>query len=355
MEKQDLSFIKKIGELTDDGVAVFNLQSLKFTYTNENFLKIFETESDSIFTDSNIVMKFVMAEDLTYLKSRFSELLELSHVNTTEFRLKFPNNSIKHLMCDVLILEEGKMVTAFVKDISMAKRHEDYLIKYTAQKDTLLDMLTHNLSGPLLLSKDIITSIKEGYNANNMANVNKLIGIIQENTQQCIDIVNDFLREEHMESATTYVKKTRFDIIEKINVTLDKLRAMNKDKVFILSTELTSPNINSDAVKFFQVVHNLLSNAIKFTQENGIIHIDVTEEEHSYIICIKDNGIGVPENLKMLLFKDRVVGKLGLRGEKSSGLGLSIAKKLIDLMDGKIWLESTENQGSSFYVQLPKE
>lgn len=355
MEKQDLSFIKKIGELTDDGVAVFNLQSLKFTYTNENFLKIFETESDSIFTDSNIVMKFVIAEDLTYLKSRFSELLELSHVNTTEFRLKFPNSSIKHLMCDVLILEEGKMVTAFVKDISMAKRHEDYLIKYTAQKDTLLDMLTHNLSGPLLLSKDIITSIKKGYNDNNMANVNKLIGIIQENTQQCIDIVNDFLREEHMESATTYVKKTRFDIIEKINVTLDKLRAMNKDKVFILSTELTSPNINSDAVKFFQVVHNLLSNAIKFTQENGIIHIDVTEEEHSYIICIKDNGIGVSENLKMLLFKDRVVGKLGLRGEKSSGLGLSIAKKLVDLMDGKIWLESTENEGSSFYVQLPKE
>lgn len=355
MEKQDYSFIKKIGELTDDGIIVYDLTSKKFIYVNENFLKIFEIEPDAVLNDSKLVMKFILAEDTAYLNSRFHELIETGHVNTTEFRLKFPDKIIKHLVCDVLMLDNGNMITAFVKDISMAKRHEDYLIKYTAQKDTLLDMLTHNLSGPLLLSKEIINSIHKGYSENNMADINKLIGIMQENTQQCIDIVNDFLLEEHMESANTYVKKTRFDVLEKINVTLEKLKVMNKDKNFKLTSSTTNLNINSDAVKFFQIIHNVLSNAIKYTREGGNIHIDVTEEGPCYIICISDDGIGIPDDIKPSLFKSRVIGREGLRGEKSSGLGLSMAKKLIDLMGGKVWFESEENKGAMFCVQLPKE
>ncbi len=355
MEKQDYTFIKKIGELTDDGIIVFDVQERKFIYVNDKFLKIFEVGPDEIMRDSKIVMKFILAEDSAYLSSRYKELIELGHVNTTEFRLKFPDETIKHLVCDVLMLDHGNLITAFVKNVSMAKRHEDYLIKYTAQKDTLLDMLTHNLSGPLLLSKDIISTMQKGYSENNMADISKFIAIIQENTQQCIDIVNDFLIEEHTESAGTYVKKTRFDVMEKIKVTLDKLRTMNKDKKFTLTTSLPNLNINSDAVKFFQIIHNVLSNAIKYTKPNGNIDIEVLDEGTDYIICIKDDGIGIPEKMKPLLFNGRVVGITGIKGERSSGLGLSMAKKLIDLMGGKIWFESTEDKGTSFCIQLPKE
>lgn len=348
-------FIKKIGELTEDGIAVYDINARRFIYLNDNFLKIFEIPGENLLSDSNMVLKFILGEDIIYLKSRFAELIETGCINTTEFRLKFPDNVLKHLSCDVLILEHGHLITAFVKDISKSKRHEDYLVKYTAQKDTMLDMLTHNLSGPLLISKEVISSLQKGYSENNLADISKLISIIQENTQQCIDIVNDFLREEHFESARTYVKKTRFDIIEKINVTLDKLKAMNKDKTFLLTATIRTPNINSDPVKFFQVIHNVLSNSIKFTPENGLIEINVYEDESFYIICIKDNGIGIPEPLKPLIFKDRVIGRTGLKGEKSSGLGLSIAKKLIDLMGGELWFESEENSGSAFYIKLPKE
>lgn len=354
MEKEDYTFIKKVGELTDDGVAVYNLQERRFIYVNNHFLNIFEVSPDDIFKHSKVVMKFILAEDISYLESRYQDLLSTGHVNTTEFRLKFENGDIKHLVCDVLMLENKNLITAFVKNISLAKRHEDYLIKYTAQKDTLLDMLTHNLSGPLLLSKDIIAYIQKGYSENNMADISKLIKIIQENTQQCIDIVNDFLIQEHTESATTYVKKTRFDVIEKVSVTLDKLRAMNKDKQFTLTTELKSLNINSDAVKFFQIIHNILSNAIKYTKAGGHIEITVDEKDSDYLIAVKDDGIGVPNAVRPFLFKERVKGTEGIKGERSSGLGLYMAKKLIDILGGKVSFESNEN-GSIFLVQLPKE
>lgn len=349
------NFIKKIGDITDDGIAVYDIKQKKFLYVNTNFTRIFGIDEKELLFDSKIILKFILAEDNTYLKLRYDELNETGCINTTEFRLLFPDHILKHISCDVLVLEDTNLITAFIKDISEAKKHEDYLIKYTAQKDTLLDMLTHNLSGPLQLSKDMISSLQKGYNENNLADINKLLNIMHENTQQCIDIVNDFLRQEHFESAHTYVRKTRFDLIEKIHVTLDKLRAMNKDKVFTLTAQHENINITSDAVKFFQVIHNVLSNAIKFTGEQGIIAINVSEQENAYLISIKDNGVGIPEEDWTDIFHKKVKGRVGLKGEKSSGLGLSIAKKLVELLNGRIWFESKVDGGSTFYLQLPKE
>ena len=353
--KTDFNFIRNLGELTDDGVAVYDLAAHKFLYVNAHFLKIFQIDSEPLFSNSSIILQIVLAEDTAYLTSRFEELIRTGCINTTEFRLKLSDDVLKHLSCDVITLDDTNLVTAFVKDISLAKQHEDYLIKYTAQKDTMLDMLTHNLSGPLQLSKDLISSMQKGYSENKMADVSKWISIMQENTQQCIDIVNDFLREEHSESLRTYVRKTRFDVLEKINVTLNKIKELNQDKVFSVTTDLTNLNINSDAVKFFQIIHNVLSNALKFTRAGGFIDIHVTEAEENYTIRISDNGIGIPEAVKPSLFQERVIGRTGLKGEKSMGLGLSIAKRLVQVMGGKIWFESVENSGSEFYIQLPKE
>lgn len=355
--KNNYRFIEKIGGLTEDGIAVYDFSTRKFVYANQNFLDIFQMQDSAgiLYGDSNVILKFILGEDITYLESRFQELIKTGCINTTEFRLVFHDNIIKHLSCDVLILDEPNLVTAFVKDISKLKRHEDYLIRYTAQKDTMLDMLTHNLSGPLLISRDVIASLQKGYTENNRADISKLIEIIQENTQQCIDIVNDFLREEHAESALTFVKKTRFDVVEKVKVTLDKLIAMNADKTFRLTTDLKNLNINSDPVKFFQVLHNILSNSIKFTRPGGTISIEINESRQSYTIAVHDDGIGIPGTLTSFIFQEKAAGRTGLKGEKSTGLGLSIAKRLVKLMGGEIWFESNEDKGSSFFVKFPKE
>lgn len=351
----DYSFIKRVGDLTGDGVVVYDMNNKKFLYANENFLNIFDVQHETLTADTNIVLRYVFSEDIEYLKSRSQELFTTGSLNTTEFRLVMPGDVTKHLSCDIMVLEDKNMLTAFVKDVSKTKKHEDFLIKYTAQKDIMLDMLTHNLSGPLQLSKDVISSIQKGYGENNFADVSKLIGIMQENTQQCIDIVNDFLREEHFESSQTYVKKTRFDLVDKIKVMIDKLKEINKDKNFVLKCEHKKLNINSDAVKFFQIIHNVLSNSIKFTKPNGSIEIEIKESEDSYIISLNDNGIGIPVSMFESIFKDRIMGRTGLKGEKSKGMGLSIAHRLTKIMGGEIWFESLENKGTVFYVKLPKE
>jgi two-component system sensor histidine kinase VicK len=351
-------FIKKIGRITDDGIGVYDLGAGRFIYVNDNLAKIFNVETTSLVGNANILLKVIMGEDKDYLLSRYEELLLKGHINTTEFRLAPPDSDepVKHLSCDVLMLDgSSHSVAVFVKDISKAKRHEDYLIKYTVQKDTLLDMLTHNLSGPLMLSRDIIEKLKVQYVQNDKESIQKLMSIMQENTQHCIDIVNDFLQEEHSESLQTYVRKTRFDIMEKISVTLEKLKEMNKNKKFVLASSLKNLNINSDPVKFFQVFHNILSNCLKYTYDDGTIEITVEADDANYTICINDNGIGIPKDIQEIIFKGKIPGRVGLNGEKSNGLGLSIAKKLVDVMGGKIWFQSQEGAGSSFCIQFPKE
>src|SRR6218665_3772327 len=137
--KKEYTFIKKVGELTDDGVAVYDLSARRVLYANKNFLSIFGVNENDLFLDASVIIKIVLAEDASYLVNRFNELLKTGCINTTEFRLNLIGEGLKHVSCDVLTLEDTSLVTAFVKDISMARRHEDYLIKYTAQKYTMLD------------------------------------------------------------------------------------------------------------------------------------------------------------------------------------------------------------------------
>jgi len=350
------SDIKRIGELSKDGVFIYNVQSSKFLYCNDTFAKVFNVKKEELLQQPRLVLPYIRSEDAYYLKQCFAELQKNNSVTLTEFRLQFANGAITHLLCDAYLLEDASTIIGFVKDVTKEKEHEDYIINYGAKKDTLLDMMTHNLSGPLLLSKNILTWIQQTYKDKTPGEISAQLRLIQETTQQCLDIVNDFLKEEHLESERIYIKKTRFDVLERILATLDKLIATNKNKKFRVITDLENVNINTDSVKFFQIIHNLVSNAIKFTPDNGEIDIIIEEQEKSFIFRVRDNGIGIPRDLHASLFDKRTkAGRNGLNNEQSTGLGLSIVKNLTELIGGRVWFESEEKKGAVFSIELPKE
>ncbi len=352
----DYSDLKRIGRLSKDGVFIYNANTHSFLYVNSSFADIFMEPGDAILSVSGLVLKFIKTEDKHYLAARYNELLQNGCINNTEFRLELPDGKIKHVCCDAYIMDNGDTIAGFVKDYTKTKEHEDFMINYGARKDTLLDMISYNLSGPLNMSRNIIEWTKKVVDDNRTFNVTSQLELLMENTQNSIDVVNEFLREEHQVSARTHVRKTRFDIIERIQATLDKLVEINKDKNFRLISDLTNLNINSDSVKFFQVIHNLLSNAIKFTRADGHIDIKVEEGEADFTISISDDGIGIPEKMHRYIFLQRTLAsREGLNGEKSNGLGLYIAKQLVEIIGGTLWFESRENEGSRFFVKLPKD
>lgn len=348
--------ILRIGELARDGVFMYNIDTGKFEYVNEAFATIFDVKKEDLLMQAKVVLPFVHSEDAYYLRHRLTDLLRDHSVINAEFRLYFSNGTLRHLCCDAYLLDGTSLVTGFVKDITLEKEHEDYIINYGARKDTLLDMMTHNLAGPLHLSQNILQWIHHTYTDKAPLEISAELQLIQENTKHCLDIINDFLKQEHLESEKIYVKKTRFDVVDRITATLDKLIVSNRNKQFRLITKLENLNISTDSVKFFQIIHNLVSNAIKFTPDNGQIDIIVEETPTTFIVRVRDNGIGIPRNLQLTLFDKRTPsGREGLNKEESTGLGLSIVKSLVELLKGRVWFETEENKGAVFSIELPKD
>jgi two-component system sensor histidine kinase VicK len=100
---------------------------------------------------------------------------------------------------------------------------------------------------------------------------------------------------------------------------------------------------------------NLLSNAVKFTPEGGQVLVSLRQQEAKKVVLqVSDNGVGIPNALQDSVFdKFTKANRQGTGGEITIGLGLFIAKQIVELHQGKIWLESREQEGTTFYVELP--
>ena len=110
-----------------------------------------------------------------------------------------------------------------------------------------------------------------------------------------------------------------------------------------------------DDFKFMQVSNNLISNAIKFTPDGGEITVALEEKEDRVLIRVADTGIGIPEKFHATLFdKFTRARRTGIKGEPSVGLGMSIIKTIVEWHQGKIWFESRENKGTTFFIEVPK-
>jgi signal transduction histidine kinase len=104
------------------------------------------------------------------------------------------------------------------------------------------------------------------------------------------------------------------------------------------------------------VIRNLITNAIKFTNDGGEVLIEGREKETEWLISVKDNGIGMkPEVLRILFDKTAPYTTRGTANEKGTGLGLILCKEFVEKNGGRIWVESSEGNGSTFYFTLPKE
>jgi two-component system, OmpR family, sensor histidine kinase VicK len=346
--------IKDIGKLSDDGVFVYNLFQEKLSYCNKSLIKILDVSRNDIADKSFLVLKEHLKDDDDFLRSRLDELVTKSKIMNIEFRLNAKGE--KFVSCDAYFIKEKRVIIGFVKDVTHSKKHIDYITEFGARKDAILDMVSRNLSEPLNLTNNLLNMLDQLTVGQPQRKVGNYTRLIRENTQQCIEIINSFMREEHLASKNVFVKPTRFDVIFRIQILIARIKEFSPDQNIKLISDLKELYVSGDDVKFFQVIHNLLTNAVKFTPAKGTITIEVWEKEETYMVSVTDNGIGIPDYLQPYVFnKNTPAGRSGLKGEKSIGMGLYVVKKLVDLMKGYVSFSSEENKGTSFLMELPKD
>jgi signal transduction histidine kinase len=143
------------------------------------------------------------------------------------------------------------------------------------------------------------------------------------------------------------------DILRK-NIKINTIIAANKDINLVLNVPQDISEVELDVVKIDQVLNNLISNAIKYSHSNTAVTISAFSTQKEVLISVQDQGQGIPkEEIDKIFIPFSKISVRGTAGEKSTGLGLSIVKKIVIGHLGRIWVESEVGKGSTFYFTLP--
>lgn len=353
---RDFQAFREIAEVSDEGVLLYHIPRKQISYANSIATALIGLEAGAKLQEIDERSRAIVPNDRQYLTHLGAQMILRGDPTTSaEIVVKCDREPEKIICCNVYRISGGNVLAIFLRDISKSKQHENYLVEFGTRKNTVLDTLTHHISGALLLMRHLTSEAEKSAVSTREENLKVYLGLLQENTTQCIDVINDLLKKEHETSPKVFVKTSRIDLIDKIGIVHNELTKMYSVRQFIFTHPQAPLYITTDDIKLLQVVNNLVSNAVKFSQPEKPVTIAITEDEKQVLISVTDQGIGIPDVLRPMIFQRQIgLGRTGLNGEKSIGLGLSICKNLVTLMGGEIWFESTEGVGSTFCFSLPK-
>lgn len=245
--------------------------------------------------------------------------------------------------------------TDYVKEqaaeiIKINLQREDLLISLEKQNQALNEyahVVSHDLKAPLRSIDTLINWFKED-NAHLLnENNEKSLDLILSNVEKMDLLIKGILSYSYIDNEETD------DQIVDLNYSIDEIiRTISIPKHIDIIITNEMPNVFGNDFRFKQLFQNLIQNAIKYNnKEKGFVEIGSIEKELEYEFYVKDNGIGIKERYQTKIFD--LFSKLE-NTDQSSGIGLSIVKKIINLYGGTIWLESQEDIGTTFYFTLPK-
>lgn len=357
----DINLLRQIAERSLSAFFIYNLQTHQFDYLNSSFEEIWEREEQEVNDNIPALISDVFPEDLPLLEKCFHNLLKSALRQTLEFRISLESGRAKWISLTayaILQEEQRHFLAGFAEDITHVKENEIVANKFATHKDAILEMLSHDLGGPLGMAMQLVAKVEQEGQEHGIKAIEEKASIIHKTLEQSILLIHDYLEQEYLTSVQTALKKQRVEIIEQLEVMIDGFRRMDQDghKHYLLESSNPKVLVEVDQVKFQQVFSNLVSNANKFTHKGGHITVRVQEQEQSVLISVSDDGIGIPASMQEVIF-DRFTKarRPGLRGEVTVGLGLSIVKRLVEMHQGKIWVESEENKGTTFFVEIPEK
>jgi two-component system, OmpR family, sensor histidine kinase VicK len=262
----------------------------------------------------------------------------------------------------ILFQDQGvSLGFTIIEDINKRKSLELELKKLYDNQETIMHMVAHDLKSPLFNIKLAAGFLKENLEALQAKERQKqdkpftYVDLILDTSDKALILIQDLLLIGKVESTSEALEETNLKTFIQFHLKNLTVGAQKKGiKVTFHSPEkpVYAP-INRE--KFRQVLENLLSNAIKFTHKNGQVTITLKKEGKKTVLQVQDNGIGIPEQLQATIFnKFTKAGRTGTEGEPTTGLGLYIVKQIIDKHQGKIWVESQENVGTTFFIEIPK-
>ena len=251
-------------------------------------------------------------------------------------------------MLEVKVQERTKELSSALEEVK----------KISKMKSEFISAVSHELRTPLTSIKGYAALLMTGKLGEIPDQVKERLEKINKHSDNLVKLINDLLDIARIEAGRIEMKFMKFNIASLVENVQDLLTPQIKDKNLNLAVDVAPhiPEILIDVNQIERVLINLVGNAIKFTRTNGTVSIKISSDDKKITVAVSDTGIGISEENIAKLFNEfyRVENEIN-QSVKGSGLGLALAKNIIEAHHGRIWVTSKLHQGSTFYFTLPFE
>ncbi len=341
-------------------------------YWSDELYRIVEQQRGEFTPPHDLIYRWVVAEDRPYYDPNLMENRQLSHFALT-YRIELPPNTTKYLheQRETIYNSENAMVAirGTVQDITLQKQVEHELEAERSRaesagkmKAAFLANMSHEIRTPMnaiigmtyLVLKSELTPWQRNY-----------LSQIQSASKSLLGIINDILDFSKIEAGKLTLTEQPFRLEQVLSDALICQMPRIRDKSIELLLEVADPYLLSadvtllgDALRLGQVLSNLLSNSVKFTHQGYVLlSVAIDERTDNQLMLhftIEDTGIGMSHDQVEHLFQEFTQGdSSSTRKYEGTGLGLSISKNLVEMMHGRIWVETAIDIGSIFHFSLP--
>ncbi|RYY68634.1 MAG: HAMP domain-containing histidine kinase, partial [Chitinophagaceae bacterium] len=224
--------------------------------------------------------------------------------------------------------------------------------KLLEQKDAFLAIASHELKTPLTSLKTYGQVLQDIFESRNDEQAVLMLGRMDNQVNKLTNLINDLLDVTRIQSGKMQFNKDDFDLSRIISDILDDLQ-LTTAKHSIKKDLPDHLPMWGDKERIGQVITNLVSNAIKYSPAGGEIQVVLRKVGDDILLSVKDFGIGIPEGMHSRIFEQFYRANNFREAISGIGIGLFICAEVIERSGGKIWADSNEGAGSTFYVSMP--
>jgi PAS domain S-box-containing protein len=358
-----------IFENSKDVILIHDLKKVKFANKNAEELLGFNFEefgSMSIFD--------ILSNNLGFINKNFED--ELKGIkNNIKFEAKLNNKFGKKIVAEVIsnyfLFEGNPSILSIIHDISSEKQVEK--LKKDVEKNVELLQETQEFADSIIesfanISHELKTPLNVIFSTVQLLdlhkkNVSKIedkfedyLTLIKQNCYRLMRLINNFLDITKIDSGFLKLNVVKCDIVKVVeDITLSVapyLEGNNLNLIFDTNTEEKIMCLDPDKIE--RIMLNLLSNSVKYSKGSGEVFVNLTDNDDSITISVKDTGLGIPKEKHKLIFeKLGQVDKTLKRISEGSGIGLTLVKSFVEMHNGSIILKSEQGKGSEFEITIP--